>query len=89
MDVIGKLTVVLYSRQGCHLCEDVWAQLETLRGEHGFELMEVDIDRDPELKQQYDHEVPVVTLDGQEAFRHHWSPRRFLERLRAHRGAGS
>ena len=88
MDVTVGPTVVLYSRHGCHLCEDVRAQLETLRGEHGFELMEVDIDLDPELKQQYDHDVPVVTVDGREAFRHHWSPRRFLERIRAQRGAG-
>ena len=73
--------VILYSRDGCHLCAEVRTQLETLRKEHGFMLTEVDIDRDAKLRERYDHDVPVVTVNGVEALRHHWSPRAFLEAL--------
>ena len=73
--------VILYSRDGCHLCEEVRTQLETLRKEHGFMLTEVDIDRDARLRERYDHDVPVVTVNGVEALRHHWRPRAFLKAL--------
>ncbi|MDA1312575.1 MAG: glutaredoxin family protein [Acidobacteria bacterium] len=77
-----SISVTIYSRDGCHLCEEVRAQLETLRREHGFVLIELDIDADAALKKSYDHEVPVVMIDGREAFRHRWSPRLFLQQLR-------
>lgn len=73
--------VILYSRDGCHLCEEVRTQLETLRKEHGFMLTEVDIDRDTRLRERYDHDVPVVTVNGVEALRHRWSPRALLKAL--------
>lgn len=57
--------------------------METLQKEHGFALTEVDIDRDTRLRERYDHSVPVVTVNGVEAFRHHWSPRAFLKALQA------
>ena len=44
-------------------------------------LTEVDIDRDARLRERYDHDVPVVTVNRVEALRHHWSPRAFLEAL--------
>lgn len=74
--------VVLYSRKGCHLCEEVRAQLDSLQVEHRFTLVEVDIDHDAALREQYDHHVPVVTIDGVEALRHRWSPKCFREALR-------
>lgn len=57
--------VVLYTRQGCHLCEDA---LEVLR-KQGLAVTLVDIDRDPDLRARYDCCVPVVEIDGRERFR--------------------
>jgi glutaredoxin len=57
--------VVLYTRQGCHLCEDA---LQMLR-RHGLRPEMVDIDEHPELRQRYDVCVPVVVIDGRERFR--------------------
>ncbi len=74
--------VVLYSRDGCHLCEEVRAQLDNLRHEHGFALTETDIDREGNLREKYGHDIPVVTVNGVEALRHRWSPRSFLDALR-------
>jgi glutaredoxin len=57
--------VVLYTRQGCHLCEEAKALL--LR--HGLIPRELDIDADLQLQSQFTDCVPVVVLDGQIRFR--------------------
>jgi glutaredoxin len=58
-------SVVLYTRQGCHLCDDA---LELLR-KHGLQPEKVDIDADPQLRERYTTCVPVVVIDGKERFR--------------------
>ena len=56
--------LVLYSREGCHLCDDARAVLERIG--HPFE--EVDIETDPELHRRYLERIPVVALDGVELY---------------------
>lgn len=75
--------VVLYSRPGCHLCEEVKHQLESLRRRHSFELLEVNIDLDTALRQRYNEQVPVVTIDGELVSRYRLNPGRFLAELKA------
>jgi redox-sensing transcriptional repressor len=60
--------VVLYGRPECCLCDDARAVLERVRAEVPFELLERDIERDPELLRAYLERIPVVTLDGEELF---------------------
>jgi glutaredoxin len=57
--------VILYTRRGCHLCEQAHALLRR----HGLAPTLVDIDADPQLRQRYDVCVPVVVIDGRERFR--------------------
>lgn len=59
------MTTVLYTRQGCCLCDQAKAILES----HGLSVEEVDIDGDPELHARYTNCVPVVSIDGRERFR--------------------
>jgi glutaredoxin len=61
--------VVLYTRVGCHLCDDANRLLEAHRSQYGFTIEEVDIDQHPELRTSYDHCVPVVAIDGKVRFR--------------------
>jgi glutaredoxin len=58
-------TIILYSRRGCHLCDDAKALLVG----HGLHPKEVDIDSDPALVERYGLVVPVVEIDGCERFR--------------------
>lgn len=58
------LHVRLYSRPGCHLCEDALSLLESMREDYNFLLEEVNIDEDPALKERLGHQIPVVTVDG-------------------------
>ena len=62
---MNDIEVVVYTRQGCHLCDDARALLEC----YGLQPRLVDIDADPELRQQYNECVPVVAIDGKVRFR--------------------
>lgn len=60
-----SLRVVLYSRNGCHLCEEA----ETLLIAHGIQPDVIDIDTDQELVKQFTNWVPVVEINGKIRFR--------------------
>ena len=60
--------VVLYGRDGCCLCDDARAVVERVRLSRAFDLEERDIDRDEDLLRAYLERIPVVTIDGAEAF---------------------
>ena len=60
--------VVLYGRDGCCLCDDARVILERVRADHPFPLREVDIESDDRLLRAYLERIPVVTIDGAEAF---------------------
>jgi glutaredoxin len=56
--------VILYTRPGCHLCEDARRSILALRDEgYRFELSERDIEHDEELLQAFFERIPVVAVD--------------------------
>lgn len=58
--------VILYSKAGCHLCDEAREHLEDLAAEQVFELDEMDIRRDDQLFERYRYRIPVITVDGAE-----------------------
>jgi glutathione S-transferase len=57
--------VTLYTRDGCHLCDQARAELLALRGRGlEFELREVDIEADERLHAEYLERIPVFEVDG-------------------------
>jgi len=57
--------VVVYSRPGCHLCEEALEQIVALHGEgYRFTLHEVDIESNDLLLRRYLERIPVVEVDG-------------------------
>jgi Glutaredoxin-like domain (DUF836) len=60
--------VELFGRQGCCLCDDAREVLMRVRAIHPFSLTERDIDDDERLLHAYLERIPVVTIDGVEAF---------------------
>jgi glutaredoxin len=73
--------VVVYSRKGCHLCEVVKESLDKLSRRGGFTWHEIDVDADPDLRRQYNDQVPVVFIDGHKAFKYRMDEQEFLRRL--------
>jgi glutaredoxin len=73
--------VILYTRNGCHLCEVVKETLERLVHRAAFTWREVDIDGDEELRKKFNEEVPVVLIDGRKAFKYSMTEDDFLKKL--------
>lgn len=59
-------TITLYAKAGCHLCDEAREFLENAAADHDFELVEIDIRRDPDLFERYRYRIPVITVDGVE-----------------------
>jgi glutaredoxin len=58
--------VFLYTRPGCHLCDEARDELEAMRSElPEFELREIDIERDDELLKRLLERIPVIEVDGE------------------------
>jgi hypothetical protein len=60
--------VTLYGKPGCCLCDEARAEIAALRADREFELTEVDVSVDPALWRDYGERIPVVEIDGREAF---------------------
>ena len=58
--------VTLYARQGCHLCDEARETVARVCAELGESFEEVDVDRDPELRERFTEEVPVTFVDGRQ-----------------------
>ena len=75
------LELTLYTRPGCHLCDDLKATLLRLRRRQAFVLREVDISHDPALDRRYGHDIPVLLINGAEAARHRIDEADLMRRL--------
>lgn len=60
------MTVVVYGKPACSLCDKATAILERLRHEFPLHIEHVDITRDAELFARYREKIPVVVLNGRE-----------------------
>jgi len=78
------MDVILYTRKNCSLCDKAKSSIRAAASLHRLpiELREVDIDADPELQARYTDDVPVIHVDGVEAFRHQVTPEEFTAYVR-------
>ena len=79
--VAGPLDVTLYTRPGCHLCEEAKAQIAPLLQRAGARLREVNIDADPELRERYNMDVPVIFLSARKVAKHRVNLEQFRREL--------
>jgi len=61
-------SVVLYTRRGCHLCDEARRTILSVLARQPFSFDEVDIETDDDLVRDYGIRIPVVTVDGEERF---------------------
>jgi glutaredoxin len=62
--------VTLYTRPGCHLCEEAKAAIAPLLREFGAVLREVNVDEDIVLKERYGEDIPVIFIGPRKAAKH-------------------
>ena len=62
--------IILYSKPGCHLCEVMKEEMAKADCAELYKLEEINIESNAELFARYRHDIPVLLIDGVEAFRH-------------------
>jgi hypothetical protein len=77
--------VTVYSRHGCHLCEDAVNTLNGMREELAFSIDVIYIDGNSELEKLYGNEVPVIHINGEHHDFYKVDPERFRISLERHR----
>ena len=82
------IRVTIYSRADCHLCDQARRVVEASvrRLSLPVVIQEVDIDSDRELVRRYSSDVPVIAIDGEEAFQHSVDEEAFATAVRARIG---
>ena len=73
--------LTLYGKPGCCLCDEARAEIDAVRADHPFELTEVDVSLDPRLWAAFGERIPVVEIDGDEAFELHVDRSELARRL--------
>jgi len=73
--------VIVYSRPGCHLCDDAIEAIRAAGCDSAFTLEEVNIEISQELLLKYQFDIPVITINDVEAFRHRVDTQKFRELL--------
>ena len=78
-----KTEVVLYSKSNCSLCDKMKAEMARAGCDDLYTLRAVDIESDPELFARYRYDIPVLCINGVEAFKHRLTAADFRERLQS------
>ena len=79
-------TLTLYTKPDCSLCDEALSALERVRERVPFALEVVDISADPALSARYGERIPVVLVDGAQAYEYAVDEAELQRRLAA--GAG-
>lgn len=79
------MDVTLYTRTGCHLCDQAYQVLL----QHGLQPTEIDIDGDESLLEKFNTCVPVVEIDGKIRFRGRIEPLLLKRLLQTQKGLAS
>jgi len=81
MKVVARPSVFLYTRSGCHLCDEMKRVVQAVAADVPIDFRELDIDQDDDLRRLYDWEVPVLAIDGRKAFKFKVTERELRRRL--------
>lgn len=82
---MSDVSITVYTREQCHLCDEAIETIRRVAGEESVEidLKLVDVDTDPELREEYGERVPYILVDETPAFKFHVDERRLREKLTA------
>jgi glutaredoxin len=80
-------TLILYTKPECGLCDEAHGAIQRVRADVPFDLRVVDITDDARLAERYGQRVPVVVLDGEEAYEYEVDERDLAGRIAAAAGA--
>jgi glutaredoxin len=67
----NRIRIQIYSRPGCHLCDEAKEVIERVGRRFPFALSVINIDTEPELQKLYGEQIPVVFVNGTKAFKYY------------------
>ena len=79
---MSKPHVIVYSRPGCHLCDEAKAVILSAGCSDQFTFEEVNIESDEELLRKYKYDIPVIAINGVQTFIHRVNPQDFIRVIR-------
>jgi glutaredoxin len=77
-----SIRVEIYSRPGCHLCDDAKEIIQRVQRRYPFSLRLINIEEDPALEAAYGTEIPVIFINGNKAFKYHVDEGDFEKRVK-------
>ncbi|MFN2493045.1 MAG: glutaredoxin family protein [Pyrinomonadaceae bacterium] len=81
---LSKPVVTIYTRPRCHLCEEAKQSMCDAQCADEYTLNEVNIEGDPDLLKRYRYDVPVISINGVETFKHRVTPEDFRTAILHH-----
>jgi glutaredoxin len=81
---LSKVHVIVYSRPGCHLCDEAKEAIAVAQCEASYTLDEINIETSRDLLRKYQFDIPVISIAGVEAFRHRVDATEFRKLIEAH-----
>ena len=76
-----SVQVDIYSRPGCHLCDEAKVVIERVQRRLGFAVRVIDVETDPEFERKFGEEIPVVFINGVKAFKYHVDEAEFQKKV--------
>jgi glutaredoxin len=76
------IDILIYSRQGCCLCEEMKAVINQIGRRHPLTIREIDVDTSVDLQDQFGNEIPVLFINGRKAFKYQVTPSELEKKLR-------
>lgn len=73
--------VTIYSKPGCHLCDEAKEAIQSAGCGDQFTLTEINIETDPELMAKYRYDIPVIAINGVDTFMHRVDPADFRDKV--------
>jgi glutaredoxin len=78
----NSVQVDIYSRPGCHLCDEAKEVIERVQRRVAFSLKIINIETNPDLEKQYGEQIPVVFVNGIKVFKYHVDEAEFEKKVR-------
>jgi glutaredoxin len=76
------MKIRIYSKPDCHLCDEAKETIQRVTKRLPIEIEVIDIQKDPELFDQYRYDIPVIFLDDRKIFKHRVDEQKLLKLLK-------
>ena len=77
----SRFLVEIYSKPGCHLCDEAKEVLIKAKKKFDMEIKEINIEEDHELFQKYRYDIPVIWINGRKTYKYRIDPADLHRRL--------